>query len=341
MSKRKILITGVTGQDGAILADLLFKKNFEIFGAARRSSHNVWRINELQLLNKIHQLTYDATDSSTIDYIINSNKFESVFHLAGTSFTLDSIEFPQNTILTNINGTVSLLEAVRKFSPDTKVFIAGSSEIFYKYNKSTVYAINEDSPKAPSNPYGVSHLAISALVNLYREIHKLKIALGIFFNHESEYRGLQFVTRKITSGIAELSKGRKEPIKLGNFSSSRDWSSAHDFMQGAEILLEFQYFDDYVFASGKSTSVREILEKSALVAGFDPRFEGTGLNEICYDSKSGKTLAVSDQKFYRRIDPSNYIGDTSKIYRDIKWKPSDNFLNVIQKMTEKDVLRNS
>jgi GDPmannose 4,6-dehydratase len=339
MNKKKALITGVTGQDGAILADYLFKNNYEVYGASRRTSHNLWRISELDLLNKINYLSYDATDSATIDFIINSHRFDFIYHFAGTSFTVDSLEFPQNTLITNINGTVSLLEAVRKFSPDSKVFIAGSSEVFSRTSGDDSLKLNEDSLRGPINPYGVSHLAVDAIVSIYRKTHNLKITLGIFFNHESEFRGLQFVTRKISNGIAEIKSGRKDPIRLGNFSASRDWGCAHEFMHGVNVLMSQSKFSDYVFASGKSTSVRDLLTVSAAVAGFDPKFEGSGLKEVCFDSKSGTQLALSDQKFYRSIDPYMYVGDTTKLSTETGWKPTRKFTEVIEKMTKVDIMR--
>ena len=339
MNKKKVLITGVTGQDGAILADYLFKNNFEVYGASRRTSHNLWRINELELLNKINYLSYDATDSATIDFIINSHRFDYIYHFAGTSFTVDSLEFPQNTLITNINGTVSLLEAIRKFSPESKVFIAGSSEVFSRSAGHNLLKLNEESLRGPINPYGVSHLAVGAIISIYRKTHNLNISLGIFFNHESEFRGLQFVTRKISSGIAEIKSGRKDPIRLGNFSASRDWSCAYEFMFGVSLLMNKSNFDDYVFASGKSTSVRDLLTVSASIAGFDPKFEGSGLDEVCFDFKSGAKLALSDQKFYRSIDPYMYVGDTTKLSTETGWKPTRKFTEVIEEMTKVDIFR--
>ena len=339
MNKKKVLITGVTGQDGSILADYLFKNNYEVYGASRRTSHNLWRINELDLLNKINYLSYDATDSATIDYIISSNRFDYIYHFAGTSFTVDSLEFPQNTLITNINGTVSLLEAVRKFSSESKIFIASSSEVFSRNKITSLLKLNEESLREPVNPYGVSHLAVDAIVDIYRKTHGLNVAIGIFFNHESKFRGLQFVTRKISNGIAEIKSGRKEPIRLGNFSASRDWSCAHEFMFGTSLLMNKSHFNDYVFASGKSTSVRDLLTVSASVAGFDPKFDGSGLNEVCFDSKSGSELAVSDQKFYRSIDPHMYVGDTSKLSIETGWKPTRKFTEVIEEMTKVDISR--
>jgi GDPmannose 4,6-dehydratase len=339
MNKKRVLITGVTGQDGAILADYLFKNDYEVYGASRRTSHNLWRINELDLLNKINHLNYDATDSATIDYIISSNRFDYIYHFAGTSFTVDSLEFPQNTLITNINGTVSLLEAVRKFSPESKLFISSSSEVFSRNTITNVVKLNEESLREPVNPYGISHLAVDAIVNIYRKTHNLKVAIGIFFNHESEFRGLQFVTRKISNGIAEIKSGRKDPIRLGNFSASRDWSCAHEFMFGASLIMNKSSFNDYVFASGESTSVRDLLTVSASAAGFDPKFEGSGLDEVCFDSKSGIKLALSDQKFYRSVDPYMYVGDTSKLCAETGWKPTRKFTEVMEEMTKVDIIR--
>lgn len=341
MPKKKILITGVTGQDGAILADILSSRDFDIFGASRRNSHNLWRINELDLANKISFLNYDATDASSIDYILSKHKFESLFHFAGSSFTVDSLEFPQNTLITNINGTLSLLEAARKYSPESKIFIAGSSEVFSRTTTLETLHINEKSPRSPVNPYGVSHLAIDALVEIYRKTHGLKISLGIFFNHESKFRSLQFVTRKITSGLAQIKNGHDTPLKLGNFSACRDWSCAVEFMEGASSLIENSTFGDFVFASGKSTTVRELLTQSAKTAGFKPSFEGIEFNEVCIDSKTGNILAVSDKKFFRETDSYKVAGDSSLILQATGWRPNRNILEVVEEMTFADVKRAS
>lgn len=341
MAKKKILITGVAGQDGAILADILSRKDFDIFGASRRNSHNLWRINELDLTNKISFLNYDATDASSIDFILSKHKFELIFHFAGSSFTVDSLEFPHNTLITNINGTLSLLEAARKYSPESKIFIAGSSEVFSRTTTLETLHINEKSPRSPVNPYGVSHLAIDALVEIYRKTHDLKISLGIFFNHESKFRSLQFVTRKITSGLAQIKNGRDTPLKLGNFSACRDWSCAVEFMEGASSLIENSIFSDFVFASGKSTTVRELLTQSAKAAGFKPSFEGIGFNEVCIDSKTGNILAVSDKKFYRETDSYKVVGDSSLILQATGWRTNRNILEVVEEMTFADVKRAS
>jgi len=341
MDKKKVLITGVTGQDGAILADILSSQGFDIFGASRRNSHNLWRINELNLANKISFINYDATDASSIDYILSKHKFESIFHFAGSSFTVDSLEFPQNTLITNVNGTLSLLEAARKYSPESKLFIAGSSEVFSRTSTIENLYINEKSHRSPVNPYGVSHLAIDALVKIYRETHGLKISLGIFFNHESKFRSLQFVTRKITSGLAQIKSGDERPLKLGNFSACRDWSCAIEFMEGVSSLIENSIFGDFVFASGKSTTVRELLTQSAKAAGFQPSFEGIEFNEVCIDSKTGKILAISDKKFYRETDSYKVVGDSSLILRATGWRTNRNILEVVEEMTIADIKRAS
>lgn len=323
------------------MADNLSTKGYKVFGASRRNSHNLWRINELELSKKIDFLNYDATDVSSIDYLLSKHKFDSIFHLAGSSFTVDSLEFPHNTLITNINGTLSLLEAARKYSPESKIFVAGSSEVYYRDNTLNTFYIDEKTLKSPTNPYGVSHLAIDALVQIYRETHNLKISLGIFFNHESKFRSLQFVTRKITTGLAQIKNGFNIPLRLGNFSACRDWSCAFEFMEGASMLIENSIFGDFVFASGKPTSVRELLYHSAITAGFEPIFEGTGFEEICIDKKTGRILATSDQKFYRITDSSKVIGDTSLIFQTLGWRPNRNILEVVEEMTFADIERNS
>jgi len=337
--KNRVLITGVSGQDGSLLARRLLETGSEIFGGFRRTNQNLWRIQELGILDEIELVNYDATDPATIDYLVSSKKFDTIYHFAGSSFTLDSLEFPQNTLLTNINGTVSLLEAVRKFSPSTKVFIAGSSEIFHLDNDQKIIKINEESKRLPRNPYGVSHLAISSLVEIYRQVHNLQITLGLFFNHESSYRSLQFVTRKISHGIAGIRIKNLPPLKLGNFSSRRDWGSAEEYVEGAFKLMQAEVFGEFVFGTGVSSTVRELLEIASASAGFESRFEGSGVDEVCIDIKSNKILAISDKKFFRESDEVNFVGDTTLLTSKINWKPKKLITEVIEEMTIKDLDR--
>ncbi len=339
VKSNKVLVTGISGQDGSLLATKLIATGTEVFGGFRRTNQNLWRIQELGILDQINLVNYDATDPATIDFLVSSHSFDAIFHFAGSSFTVDSLEYPQNTLLTNINGTVSLLEAVRKFSPETKIFIAGSSEIFFLDKNKSINVINEDTRRLPRNPYGVSHLAISSLVDIYQRIHNLQITLGLFFNHESCYRSLQFVSRKISHGISGVKLNNVAPLKLGNFSSRRDWGSAEDYMDGAIKLINENIFGEFVFGTGISTTVRELLEISAKTAGYEPRFEGFGINEVCLDNQSKKILAISDLKFFRESDEINFVGDSTLLASKINWRPKKSIEKVIEEMTIKDLER--
>jgi GDPmannose 4,6-dehydratase len=335
----KVLITGVTGQDGAILASKLLAQNFDVSGGFRRGAQNSWRMRELGLTHQVNFVNYDATDTSTIDFLISQNKYDCIYHFAGSSFTLDSLNFPQTTLLTNINGTVSLLEAVRKFSPETQVFIAGSSEIFDKVGLQSNQKVNENSRVAPSNPYGVSHLAIASLVNIYRNEHGLTVVLGVFFNHESKFRSLQFVTRKITHGVAEIKLKSAEPLVLGNFSAKRDWGCAFEFMDGAQRLIESRSNENFVFATGTSSTVRDILNVACLTAEITPEFKVENGLEICIDQGSGKIIASSDSRFFRKSDETPFTGDSSLLFRTIGWHPTRSLSSIISEMTLEDLKR--
>jgi GDPmannose 4,6-dehydratase len=334
-----ILITGVTGQDGSILASKLLTQNFEVSGGFRRGAQNSWRMRELGLAQRINFVNYDATDTSTIDYLVSQNRYDCIYHFAGSSFTLDSLNFPQNTLLTNINGTVSLLEAVRKFSPETQVFIAGSSEIFDKAGLQTDQSVNESSRLAPLNPYGVSHLAISSLVDIYRVEHGLSVVLGIFFNHESKFRSLQFVTRKITHGVAEIKLRNVGPLVLGNFSAKRDWGCAFEFMDGVQKLVAARANGNFVFATGKSSTVKEILDIACLTADITPEYRVENGGEVCVDRATGKVIASSDSRFFRKSDEVAFTGDSTLLLKTTGWQPTRSLDSIISEMTLTDLKR--
>ena len=335
----KVLITGVTGQDGSILASNLLAQKFDVSGGFRRGAQNSWRMRELGLTHQVNFVNYDATDTSTIDFLISQNRYDCIYHFAGSSFTLDSLNFPQNTLLTNINGTVSLLEAVKKFSPETQVFIAGSSEIFDKVGLQSNQKVSENSRVAPSNPYGVSHLAIASLANIYRNEHGLTIVLGVFFNHESKFRSLQFVTRKITHGVAEVKLKNTGPLVLGNFSAKRDWGCAFEFMDGAQRLIESRANGNFVFATGTSSTVRDILSVACLTAEITPEFKVENGLEVCIDQGSGKIIASSDSRFFRKSDETPFTGDSSLLFKTIGWRPTRSLSSIISEMTLEDLKR--
>lgn len=339
MKNAKVLITGITGQDGALLADLLIRQGKDVFGTFRKtSSGNFWRIEELGLLDSINLVEYQIGQGQELIEIIKNNSFEQIYHLAGDSMTNDSLIHPYQTLNTNILGLLEVLESVRKVSKDSKVFIASSSEIFDNSNldKAENNLVQEHFNKAPRNPYGVSSLTNMALVEVYRKQYGLSISCGIMFNHESSLRGDAFITKKITKGLSKFKFDCGPALSIGAFDSSRDWGSAEDFVRAMNLMLELGLNDDYILATGKLHTVRDVLKIASETLGYTTTFEGNGINEILIDVKSGKTLAKIDEKFLRKFDNRFIAGDSSKFQSISSWRNELVFKELIEKMTRND-----
>lgn len=335
----KHLIIGVTGQDGSLLAKKLLADGHIVIGTFRRggdygNNDKTWRLKELKIENSIILEQLDINDVFHFQKLIINYNPDVIYQLAGHSFVGDSFESPQTTLATNINCTINILETIRSLNMNTKVFFASSSEIF---DSSTIELKNETSKMEPLNPYGISKLTVYHLVKMYREAFGLQVSTGIFFNHESPFRSRNFVCRKISYNIARLKVSGGIPFSLGNIDMKRDWSSAEDFVHG--ICLITQNPGDYVLSSGNLTSVRSLLIEAATHAGFDPKFKGKGLNEVCYDGLTGKVLMTVSEKYYRKIDTPGIIGDSGKLERERGWKKSKSINQVICEMIEKDINR--
>lgn len=231
MNRDKVLITGITGQDGALLARLLISQGKTVFGTFRKtSSGNFWRIEELGLIGSVNLIEYQIGQGQELMELVQNNKFEQIYHLAGDSMTSDSLIHPYQTMNTNIQGLLEVLESVRKGSKDSNVFVAASSEVFDNANLSETngFKVQEGNKTGPRNPYGVSSLSNMALVEVYRKQFGLKISCGILFNHESAFRGDAFITKKITKGLSKIKFNSGPALMIGAFGSSRDWGSAED-----------------------------------------------------------------------------------------------------------------
>ena len=335
MKSEKVLITGVTGQDGALLAKFFVDQGKKVYGAFRKaSSNNLWRLEHLRLLDKIILVEHMIGQDQNLFDILKRENFSEIYHLAGDSRTLDSFVNISYSINTNINGTVEILEGVRKFSRQSKVFIAGSAEIFDTHtSESSTNLVNEDSLKGPQNPYGIACLTNKALVDLYRTYHNLNLCYGIMFNHESTIRGDGFVTKKITKGLSNIKFNKGETLKLGNFGSMRDWSAAVDFVEAMALIGDAGLNEDFILASGVMHHVRDILTFAARALDFDPEFVGNNLQEVCIDKNSGKILAQSDPKFLRFYEENFICGDNSKLNRALGWQPTITFEDLITEMT--------
>ncbi|AZI75779.1 putative GDP-mannose 4,6-dehydratase [Sulfolobales Beppu filamentous virus 2] len=322
MERRTALITGITGQDGAWLAKQLLEKGYKVYGTVRRTSTpNLWRLQWLGIADKveyIHQV--DITDPVNVDELIRAVKPNELYHLASQSHVGTSFSQPVSTFITNTLSTLYILDAVRRHSPQTRVYFAGTSEMFgnvYDYLK-----LNEETPMRPDSPYAVSKLSAYHLVRLYRQAYKIFAVTGILFNHESEIRGLDFVTRKISNAVAMIYFGLTDTLTLGNLKAERDWGYAPEYTEAMWLMLQQEEPDDYVIATGESHSVREFVEEA---------FRHVGLNWRDY--------VKTDEKLYRPIDVNILVGDYSKAEKKLGWKPRTRFNELVKIMVDADIER--
>lgn len=335
--KPKVFITGVTGQDGALLAKLLIEEGKDVYGGFRRGSDKFWRLQALGIQDQVSLLEFQLQEPHDFFALFQAHEFEAVYHLAGDSFVADSFRHPIATVELNTIAVCNLLEAVRLISPKSRVFFASSSEIFGRSSDSKF--ASELSIKSPVSPYGISKLAADFFVGLYRETYGLFVCTGILFNHESALRGNQFVTRKITSNLARIKAQCGAPMKLGNLDSAKDWGSAHDYVVAMNLMLGADDPRDFVVATGRVHTVREFLTLASQATGFDPQFEGKGLDEICLDSKSGLVLAEVDSKFFRPVEMASIAGDSSKITSELGWTQRYALPDIVEEMVRADIER--
>ena len=335
---KKAIITGITGQDGAHLANHLILQGVEVFGTFRRGSHHkTWRLDELGITERLTLIESQLNEPLNIVKIFNEVKPDFVFHLAGVSFISDSFRYPVSAFELNTIGTANILEACKIACKDAKIFFASSSEIFA--GNCDGLPIDEYSQTDPVNPYGVSKLAANHLVKIYRDCYNMKCCNGILFNHEGPFRSRQFVTRKITFNLARLKQFGGESIKIGNLDSKRDWGLAELYTLGMYKLLEKEIIEDMVFATGRLSSVREFLYKAAECVGFSPCFEGEGLNETCYDRISGIEIAKVSEKYFRKHDTTGLIGNSERLESAIGFKQEVSIEKMVEQMIKADLKR--
>ena len=336
MAKRKnVLITGVTGQDGAFLSKLLIEKGFKVYGTLRRgASPKTERLENLKILDKLVFIPLEITEFSNVLQVLSDVRPDYIYNLSAQSFVVDSFRHPLITNQTNYVGVLNLLECIRILKLDTKFFQPSTSEM---YGDQKTDSVNELTNFNPSNPYGLSKFAAYTAMKIYRDSFGLKACSAILFNHESEYRGKEFVTRKITHRLAQLKVGDGLPLKLGNLSSARDWGYANDYVRAIEMITSDNKCDDFVVATNTLNTVRHFFELAAIHLGFSPEFEGEGLNERCFDKKSGKLLAEVDIEFFREPDTKALRGDFSKIRSELGWNPTTTFESLVGLMAGHDL----
>jgi GDPmannose 4,6-dehydratase len=337
MSKN-ILITGIAGQDGSLLAQSLLQKGHQVTGTFRRGSvSNLWRLSELGVESRIDLHEYSiGSNPLELTGLVRKN-YDEIYHLAGDSFTADSLRHPLKTLNTNLTGVLEILEAVRDVSPESKIFIASSSEVFGRPDGPS-NSVNETTQRRPLNPYGISHAAILDLIRMFRDMYGLQIFTAILFNHESEYRSPQFLSRKLTTGIARTLVNQKEVIEVGNLDAKRDWGSAREFVEVFQSMLDFSP-STYVLSTGRELSVRDLVSSCFKSVGLQPVFQGKGLDETCFDDNTGRVLLKVNSKYFRAIETPGLVGDSTKIRSTTGWNPTDSIENVLQRMLQKDLER--
>lgn len=339
---KKALITGVTGQDGAYLAELLLDKGYEVHGVKRRSSlFNTHRIDHLY--KDLHErgvkfkLYYgDMTDSTNLIRIIQEVQPDEIYNLAAQSHVQVSFETPEYTANADALGTLRVLEAIRilKLEKKTKIYQASTSEL---YGKVQEIPQRETTPFYPRSPYGVAKLYAYWITVNYREAYGMFACNGILFNHESPIRGETFVTRKITRAASRIKCGLQQKLYLGNLDAKRDWGHAKDYVEGMWRVLQQKQPDDYVLATGKTQSVREFVEFVFTELGISIKWKGKGVHEKGIDQESGKTLIEVDKKYFRPTEVDILLGDASKARRKLKWKPKYTMQELAKEMVAADL----
>lgn len=339
--KKRAVVTGITGQDGAYLAELLLAKGYTVYGTYRRtSSVNFWRIESLGIQDHpdLHLVEYDLTDLGSSLTLIRDAEPHEVYNLAAQSFVGVSFNQPEATAQITGMGALHLLEAIRLTDRKIKFYQASTSEMF-----GNVQAIpqKEDTPFYPRSPYGVAKLFAHWMTMNYRESYGIFGCSGILFNHESPLRGREFVTRKVTDAVAKIKLGKLDVLALGNLDAKRDWGYAKEYVDGMWRMLQAEKPDNYVLATNRTETVREFVDMAFRAAGYELRFEGTAQDEVAIDNRTGKVLVKINQKFYRPAEVELLIGDASHAREKLDWEPRTKLEQLCTMMVEADLRRNS
>lgn len=333
------VITGITGQDGAYLAQLLLEKGYTVYGTFRRTaSTNFWRVEELGVRNhpNLYLVEYDLTDFGASIRLLEKTRATEVYNLAAQSFVGVSFDQPMTTAQITGLGPLNLLEAIRIVNPKIRFYQASTSEMFGK-----VQAIPQDesTPFYPRSPYGVAKLYAHWMTINYRESYDIFGTSGILFNHESPLRGLEFVTRKITDAVARIKLGKLDCLELGNLDAKRDWGFAKEYVEGMWRMLQADRPDTYVLATGRTETVRDFVRMAFKAVGLELEFKGQGENEVGIDVASGKTVVRVNPKFCRPAEVDLLIGNPEKAKRELGWAPKTTLEELCQMMVEADLRR--
>lgn len=328
------LITGITGQDGSYLAELLLEKGYNVYGIMRRKSvvdyGNVEHIKE-----KINFIYADMTDPISLINAMKISQADEVYNLAAQSFVATSWEQPLATADIDAIGVTNILEAIRIVKPTARFYQASTSEMFGLVQEMPQ---TENTPFYPRSPYGVAKVYGHWITKNYRESYNMYACSGILFNHESERRGKEFVTRKITNAVARIKLGLQDCLELGNMDSKRDWGHSQDYVQAMWLMLQQETPDDYVIATNETRTVREFVEKAFNYADIEIEWNGAGVNEVGIDKTSGRIVIRVNPKFFRPAEVEVLLGNPAKAEKALGWKREVSFDNLVKRMTENDLV---
>lgn len=330
---KKALITGVTGQDGSYLAELLLEKGYEVYGIMRRKSVVDYG-NVDHIKDKIHFIYADMTDLVSLVKAMQISQADEVYNLAAQSFVATSWEQPLATADIDAVGVANMLEAIRMVKPEAHFYQAATSEMFGKVQEMPQ---TEKTPFYPRSPYGVAKLYGFWITKNYRESFDMFACSGILFNHESERRGKEFVTRKITYAVARIKQGVQDHIELGNLDAKRDWGHAKDYVHAMWLLLQNEKPEDYVIATNETRTVREFVETAFKHVDIEIQWEGQGVNEVGKDKATGKVLVKVNPEFFRPAEVEVLLGNPAKAEKELGWKREIPFAELVERMVRNDM----
>ena len=335
MSKKKALITGITGQDGAYLARFLLKKGYEVIGGERQNaSGNKWRLKKLGIEKKIQIVQFELLEENNINKEIRRGKYDEIYNLAAQSYVDKSFVSPIYTTNVNALGVIRILEGLRQFSKKTKFYQASSSEM-YGNNESRIQ--DEKTNFKPISPYAISKLHAHWMLGLYRDAYKLFCCSGILFNHDSPLRGNEFVSKKIVTDLIKVKFNLKSCIYLGNIYAKRDWGYSLDYVEAMWKMLQHKKADDFVISSGMNYTVKSFVNKVAKNIGLQLKWKGKGLDEVAIDKKRNKIVLKIKKEFFRPTEIKSTFGNSSKARRILKWKPKTDFDSLVKIMCDAEL----
>ncbi len=332
-TRKQALITGITGQDGSYLAELLLEKGYQVYGIMRRKSVVDYG-NVVHIKDRIHFIYADMTDLASLVHAMKISQADEVYNLAAQSFVATSWEQPFATADIDAIGVMNMLEAVRLVKPQARFYQAATSEMFGKVQEMPQ---TEKTPFYPRSPYGVAKLYGYWITKNYRESYGMFACSGILFNHESERRGKEFVTRKITDAVARIRQGVQDHLELGNLEARRDWGHARDYVRAMWMLLQNEEAKDYVIASNETRTVREFVETAFRAAGLEIAWEGSGAGEIGREKTSGKVLVKVNPDFFRPAEVEVLWGNPQKAEKELGWKREISFEDLVRRMVNHDM----